>query len=268
MHIVICIKQTPATSNIQIDPKTGTLKREGMAAAINPFDEYAIEEGVRIKERVPNTTVSVLTMGPPQAEESLRDAIARGCDQAFHLCDRAFAGADTYATSYALEMGIRKIEKVTGKKVELVICGKQTNDGDTGHVGPGIGAWLEMPNVAYVKKVDEIKEGFVRVSRMMEDGTDIIEMPLPAVIAVVKEINEPRVPSLKGKMAAKKATVTRWNAADIEADKTKIGLGGSPTIVASSFNPPPRTGGIKIGGATPEEKAKNLVAKLLEMKLL
>jgi electron transfer flavoprotein beta subunit len=125
--------------------------------------------------------------------------------------------------------------------VDLVICGKQTNDGDTGHVGPGIAAWLEFPNVAYVKRVDEIKEGYIRVSRMMEDGTDTLEMPLPAVIAVVKEINEPRVPSLKGKMAAKKAVIPRWTAADIEADKTKVGLSGSPTIVASSFNPPPRT---------------------------
>lgn len=268
MHIVVCIKQTPATSNIQIDPKTGTLKREGMAAAINPFDEYAIEEAVRIKEKLPGTTVSVLTMGPPQAEEALRDAIARGCDGAFHLCDRAFAGADTYATSYALQCGIRKIAKETGKAVDLVICGKQTNDGDTGHVGPGIAAWLEFPNVAYVKKVDEIKEGYIRVHRMMEDGTDVLEMPLPAVIAVVKEINEPRVPSLKGKMAAKKAVVPRWTAADIEADKTKIGLSGSPTIVASSFNPPPRTGGVRIDGKTPEEKAKNLVTKLVELKLI
>ena len=268
MQIVVCIKQTPATSNVQIDPKTGTLKREGMAAAINPFDEYAIEEGVRIKERVPGTTVSVLTMGPPQAEEALRDAIARGCDQAYHLCDRAFAGADTYATSYALEMGIRKIEKTSGKKVDLVICGKQTNDGDTGHVGPGIGAWLDMPNVAYVRKVEDVNEKMIRVWRMMEDGTDVLEMPLPAVIAVVKEINEPRVASLKGKMAAKKAVVARWTAQDIEADKTKIGLGGSPTIVAKSYNPPPRTGGVRIEGKSPEEKAKNLVAKLLEMKLI
>jgi electron transfer flavoprotein beta subunit len=237
-----------------------------MAAAINPFDEYGIEEAVRIKEKIPNTVVSVLTMGPPQAEDALRDAIARGCDQAFHLCDRAFAGADTWATSYALQMGIRRIAKE--KPVDLVICGKQTNDGDTGHVGPGIAAWLEFPNVAYVKRVDEIKEGYIRVSRMMEDGTDTLEMPLPAVIAVVKEINEPRVPSLKGKMAAKKAVIPRWTAADIEADKTKVGLSGSPTIVASSFNPPPRTGGAKIDGKTPEEKAKNLVDKLVELKLI
>lgn len=268
MHIVVCIKQTPATSNIQIDPKTGTLKREGMAAAINPFDEYAIEEGVRIKERIPGTVVSVVTMGPPQAEDSLRDAIARGADQAFHLCDRAFAGADTYATSYALEMGIRKIAKETGKPVDLVICGKQTNDGDTGHVGPGIAAWLEWPNIAYVKKVEEVNDKMIRVHRMMEDGTDVLEMPLPAVIAVVKEINEPRVASLKGKMSAKKAVIPRWTAADIEADKAKIGLSGSPTIVASSFNPPPRQGGARVDGGSSEEKAHNLVNKLVEMKLL
>ena len=132
----------------------------------------------------------------------------------------------------------------------------------------GIAAWLEFPNVAYVKKVDEIKEGYIRVSRMMEDGTDTLEMPLPAVIAVVKEINEPRVASLKGKMAAKKAIIPKWTAADIEADKTKVGLSGSPTIVASSFNPPPRTGGVRVEGKTPEEKAKNLVNKLVELKLL
>ena len=268
MHIVVCIKQTPATSNIQIDPKTGTLKREGMAAAVNPFDEFAVEEAVRIKERLPGTTVSVVTMGPPQAEEALRDCIARGSDSGYHLCDRAFAGADTYATSYALQMGIRKIAEDAGKKVDLIICGKQTNDGDTGHVGPGIAAWLEMPNVAYVKKVEEAAEDHVRVWRMMEDGTDVIDMPLPALIAVVKEINEPRVPSLKGKMAAKKATIARWTADDIGADKTKIGLSGSPTIVASSFNPPPRQGGVRVDGATPQEKARNLVAKLREMKLI
>jgi electron transfer flavoprotein beta subunit len=279
MHIVVCIKQTPATANVQIDPKTGTLKREGMAAAINPFDEYAIEEAVRIKERIgADTHVSVLTMGPPQAEEALRDAISRGCDDAYHVCGREFAGADTYATSYALAMGVRKIIEVRGP-VDLVICGKQTNDGDTGHVGPGIGAWLDWPNVAYVKKVEEVqppapraasdgKPGLIRVHRMMEDGTDVLEMDLPAVISVVKEINEPRVPSLKGKMTARKAVIPKWNADDLHCDKTKIGLSGSPTIVAKSYNPPPRKGGEKIEGATSEEKAKKLVAKLREMKLI
>jgi electron transfer flavoprotein beta subunit len=267
MHIVVCIKQTPATANIQIDQKTGTLKREGMAAAINPFDEYAIEEAVRIKEKLPGSTVSVVTMGPPQAEEALRDAIARGCDDAYHVTDRAFAGADTWATSYTLQMAIRKIAKEK-KPFDLIICGKQTNDGDTGHVGPGIAAWLEIPNCAYVGKVEEVKEGSITVRRMMEDGYDVLELPTPCVIAVVKEINEPRLPSLKGKLASKKAVIPKWDAAAINADKANIGLAGSPTIVAKSYNPPPRKGGERIEGATPEEKAKKLIARLKELKVI
>jgi electron transfer flavoprotein beta subunit len=267
LHIVVCIKQTPATANVQIDPTTGTLKREGVANAINPFDEYAIEEAVRIKERVPGSQVSVLTMGPPQAEEALREAIARGCDQAFHVTSRAFAGADTWATSYTLQKAIQKIAKEKGP-VALVVCGKQTNDGDTGHVGPGIAAWLDWPDTAYVKKVEEVDDQRIRVHRMMEDGTDVLEMTLPAVIAVVKEINTPRVASLKGKMAAKKAVIPKWTEVDIEAEKSKIGLSGSPTIVAKSFSPPPRKGGVRIEGATVQEKAKKLVDKLQEMKLI
>ncbi|MFN0116945.1 MAG: electron transfer flavoprotein subunit beta/FixA family protein [Elusimicrobiota bacterium] len=274
MHILTCIKQTPATDNVQIDPETGTLKREGMAAAINPFDEYGIEEAVRIKERVGgDATVSVLTMGPPQAEQALRDAISRGCDQAFHLCGREFAGADTWATSYTLFKGIEKVMK-DFKPIDLIICGKQTNDGDTGHIGPGLAAWLDWPNVAYVRKVEDIKSigtgkgGTIVVHRLMEDGIDVIEMDLPAVIAVIKEINEPRVPSLKGKMNAKKAEIPKWDGATIGANLACVGLKGSPTIVAKSFRPPMKTGGVVITGATPAEKAKNLVQKLKESHII
>lgn len=274
MHIVVCIKQTPATDNVQIDPETGTLKREGMAAAINPFDEYAIEEAVRIKERVGgDSIVSCITMGPPQAENALRDAIGRGADAGYHVCGREFAGADTWATSYSLFKGIEKINKDVAP-VDLVICGKQTNDGDTGHIGPGLGAWLDFPNVAYVKKVEDVKSngtgkgGTIVVQRMMEDGVDVLEMDLPAVIAVVKEINEPRVASLKGKMNAKKAEIPKWDGAMIGADLAHVGLKGSPTIVAKSFRPPMKTGGTAIDGNSPEEKAKNLVNKLKEAHLL
>jgi electron transfer flavoprotein beta subunit len=274
MHIVTCVKQTPATDNVQIDPETGTLKREGMAAAINPFDEYGIEESVRIKERVGgDSKVSCITMGPPQAENALRDAIAKGADAGFHICGREFAGADTWATSYSLFKGIQKIDKEV-TPVDLVICGKQTNDGDTGHIGPGLAAWLGWPNVAYVRKVEDIKSigtgkgGTIVVHRMMEDGVDVIEMDLPAVIAVVKEINEPRVPSLKGKMNAKKAEIPKWDAAAIGAKMECVGLKGSPTIVAKSFRPPMKTGGTRIEGTTPEAKAKALVEKLKEMKVL
>jgi electron transfer flavoprotein alpha/beta subunit len=274
MHIVVCIKQTPATDNVQIDPETGTLKREGMAAAINPFDEYGIEEAVRIKERIGgDTVVSAITMGPPQAENALRDAIARGVDKGFHICGREFAGADTWATSYTLFKGIQKIDKEV-LPVDLVVCGKQTNDGDTGHIGPGLGAWLDFPNVAYVKKVEDVKSngtgkgGTIVVHRMMEDGVDVLEMDLPAVIAVVKEINEPRVPSLKGKMNAKKAEIPKWDAVALGANIACVGLKGSPTIVAKSFKPAMKTGGVVIEGNSPEEKAKNLVNKLREAKVI
>jgi electron transfer flavoprotein beta subunit len=267
MHIIVCIKQTPATANIQIDPATGTLKREGMAAAINPFDEYGIEEAVRIKEKLPGSTISVVTMGPPQAENALRDAISRGCDDAYLVTDRAFAGADTWATSYTLQMAIQKIAKEK-KPFDLIICGKQTNDGDTGHVGPGIAAWLNIPNAAYVGHVEEVKEGSITVRRMMEDGYDVLELPTPALISVIKEINEPRLPSLKGKLASKKAVIPKWDAAAINADKSKIGLSGSPTIVAKSFNPPPRKGGERVAGTTPDELAKNLVKRMKELKVI
>jgi len=213
------------------------------------------------------STVSVVTMGPPQAEDALRDAIARGCDDAYHVTDRSFAGADTWATSYTLQMAIRKIAEVK-KPFDLIICGKQTNDGDTGHVGPGIAAWLDVPNAAYIGKVEEVKEGYLRVRRMMEDGYDVLELPTPCLMSVLKEINTPRLASLKGKLNAKKAVMTKWNADDLKADRSKIGLGGSPTIVAKSFNPPPRKGGEKVEGASAEEKAKKLVARLRELKLI
>jgi len=274
MHIVTCIKQTPATDNVQIDPETGTLKREGMEAAINPFDEFGIEEAVRIKEKIGgDSKVSVITMGPPQAENALRDAISRGADAAYHICGREFAGADTWATSHALYKGIAKISKEF-TPVDLIICGKQTNDGDTGHIGPGLAAWLDWPNVAYVKKVEDIKSlgngkgGTIVVHRMMEDGVDILEMELPAVISVVKEINTPRVPSLRGKMAAKKAAIPKWDAVALGADLAHVGLKGSPTIVAKSFRPTMPTGGETIQGATAEEKARNLVAKLRQLNLI
>jgi electron transfer flavoprotein beta subunit len=267
MHIIVCIKQTPSTSNVQIDSKTGTLKREGMPAAINPFDEFGIEEAVRIKEKLPGSTVSVVTMGPPQAEEALRDAIARGCDDAYLVTGPEFRGADTWATSYTLQMAIKKIAEVK-RPFDLIICGKQTNDGDTGHVGPGVAAWLDIPNAAYIGRVEEVKEGSITVRRMMEDGYDVLQMPTPCLISVLKEINEPRVPSLKGKLAAKKAVITKWDASAINAEKAKICLSGSPTIVLKSFTPPPRTGGERVAGATAPEKAKNLVARLKELKVI
>lgn len=266
MHIIACVKQTPSTENIKVDPVTGFLIREGVPCGINPFDEYAVEEAVRTKEKIPGSSVSVLTMGPPQAEEVLRESIARGCDKAYHLCGKAFAGSDTWATSYILSQAIRKISKDT--PVDLVICGRQTNDSDTGHVGPGIAAWLEWPNVAYVRKVERVDNASIRVERLMEDGYDVIEMPLPAVISVVKEINNPRIASLKGRIASKKAVIARLSPEDIEADPGKIGGDNSPTSVIKCFTPSLRAGGMRVEGASAREKAARLVEILKEKKLI
>lgn len=261
MHIIVCIKQVPNTTNVQIDPATGTLKREGVESIINPFDEFAIEEAVRLKERTGAKT-TVITMGPPQAEAALRDAIARGIDQAVLVSDRAFAGADTWATSYTLASAIKSLGAF-----DIILCGKQATDGDTAQVGPGIAEMLDIPHVAYVKKIEDIKPESIKIERMMEDGYDLIEMPVPCLMTVVKEINTPRLPSLKGMMNAKKAVITKLTAQQINAEPANIGLTGSPTQVMKIFSPPARPGGQVLDGS-PETAAATLVAKLKEAQLI
>ena len=261
MNFIVCIKQVPGTTEVKINPKTNTLIREGVESIVNPFDTYAIEEGLRLKERM-GGKVTVISMGPSQAESALREALSMGCDEAVLLTDPAFAGSDTLATSYTLACGIRKIGEF-----DLVICGKQAIDGDTAQVGPGIAEKLEIPAVTYVKKIEEINEALVRVERMMEEGYEVIEMGLPALITVVKEINEPRLPSLKGMMRARKAKIQIWNASDIACEKNRIGQPGSPTIVNRIFTPPPRKGGELLLG-DPEEQARKLVEKLRQAKVI
>ncbi len=246
MEIIVCIKQVPETTEVKINPETNTLIREGVKSIINPFDMYAIEEGVRLKEKFGGKTM-VITMGPPQAEVALREAMAMGVDEAILISDRAFAGSDTWATSYTLSCAIKKIGSF-----DLIICGKQASDGDTAQVGPGISAHLDIPQVTYVKKIEEVKNKTMRVERMMEEGFEIIETPLPALLTVVKEINEPRLPSLKGLMRAKQAKIMHWTAKDIAADSACIGLDSSPTRVVKIFTPPPRIGGQMLTGETQE----------------
>lgn len=261
MNIIVCIKQVPNTTDVQIDHETGRLKREGVESVINPFDEYAIEEGVRLKERVGGKVI-VVTMGPPQAEAALREAISRGADEAVLVSDRAFGGADTLATSYALASAIKSIGGYG-----VIFCGKQATDGDTAQVGPGVAEMLDIPHVAYVKKIEDINDKSMKVERMMEDGYDVIETPVPALLTVVKEINTPRIPSLKGKMAAKKAVIKILSAAAVNADEKKIGLNGSPTQVMKIFTPPQRPGGEKFTGDAPAVAAA-LVKKLSESGLI
>lgn len=246
MNIIICIKQVPETTEVRINPETNTLIREGVKSIINPFDMYAIEEGIRLKEKF-GGKVTVLTMGPPQAEQALREAISLGADDAVLVCDRAFAGSDTWATSYTLASAIRKIGAA-----DLIICGKQASDGDTAQVGPGISTHLDIPQVTYVKKIEEVKDAKMRLERMMEEGFEIIEMPLPGLITVVKEINEPRLPSLKGMMKSKSAKITVWSQKELDLDPQSIGLCGSPTQVVKIFTPPQRSGGQVLAGETSE----------------
>ncbi|MGE5587736.1 MAG: electron transfer flavoprotein subunit beta/FixA family protein [Clostridia bacterium] len=294
MNIAVLIKQVPETTEVKINRETNTLMREGVASIINPFDMYAIEEALRIRERH-GGKITVITMGPPQAEEALRQALALGADEAVLLSDRTFAGADTLATSYTLA---KAIEKSGG--FDLIVCGKQASDGDTGQVGPEVAENLNIPHVTYVRKIEELSpgagpaagsggdtlggassendasgddgsrgaRGFIRVQRMTEEGYEVIESPLPALITVVKEINEPRMPSIKGMLRAKKAAITTWTAVDLGVDPGRVGLAGSPTRVIRVFTPEHRRGGEIIEGATVQEKVRNLVAKLKETHLV
>lgn len=254
MNIIVCIKQVPETTNVRINPETNTLIREGVKSIINPFDMYAIEEAVRLKEKFGGKATAI-TMGPPQADAALREAISMGIDEGILLSDRAFAGSDTWATSYTLAYGIKKIGDF-----DLILCGKQASDGDTAQVGPGISAHLNIPQVTFIKKIEEIKDSNARVERMMEEGYEIIQTPIPALFTVVKEINEPRIPSLKGLMRAKSAKITVWTQKDLGLDLQKIGLNGSPTRVVKIFTPEARTKGQMLEGDT-----EHIVDKLVNL---
>ena len=205
-------------------------------------------------------------MGPPAAENVLRDSIARGADKVYQLGDMAFAGSDTWATSYALSKGAEKINAL--EKIDIILCGKQTNDSDTGHIGPQISAWLQWPNAAFVRRVVQADEKGITVERLTEDGTDELYLPYPCVISVVKEISDPRVRSVKGRLAAKRAEVVKWTADDIGADKTKLGLKNCPTRVVKSFAPQRDSSAVVIEGANGKEKAAKLVDLLKENKYI
>jgi electron transfer flavoprotein beta subunit len=250
----------PATNDVKINKDTNTLVRDEAQSVINPFDTYAVEEGVRLKEAT-GGKVTVISMGIPKVADILKECIAVGADEGILLSDRAFAGADTLATSAALAAGINKIGQY-----DIIICGKQAIDGDTGQVGPGLAERLGIPHITCVRKIEEIKEGYVRAQRMTDFGYEVIECSLPAVITVVKEINEPRLPSIKGMMKAKKAVIPVWSADDVGADKDKIGLRGSPTKVIKTFTPEININTEIIDG-TPEEQAHKLVEKLLQLQI-
>jgi len=245
----------PDTKDVRLDPETNTLAREGVESIMNPFDRHALEEAVRLKEEH-GGEVTALSMGPPQAEDVLKEAISCGADHGVLVSDRAFAGADTWATSYTLGKAIDSLGKF-----DIILCGKQAIDGDTAQVGPGLACRLKIPFITCVQKVRVVKGDNIQVERMMDDGYDVVQLPLPSLITVVKDINEPRVPSLKGKMKAKKAEIKKLNSDDIGADESCIGLSGSPTRVVNVFTPEPR-GNRTVFSGTVAEQVDQLVEQL------
>lgn len=255
MKIIVCIKQVPDAKDVRLDPETNTLAREGVQSIMNPYDQHALEEAVRLREQL-GGEVTVLSMGPPQAEEVLRQAISCGADRGVLISDRAFAGADTWATSYTLAKAVNKIGEF-----DLILCGKQAIDGDTAQVGPGLAIQLEIPFITCIQKVREADEKQLVMERMMDDGYDVVSVNYPVLLTVVKDLNEPRVPSLKGKMKSKKAEIEMLTAADVGADASCIGLAGSPTQVVDVFPPPPR-GERAILTGNIDEQVEQLVGKL------
>jgi electron transfer flavoprotein beta subunit len=261
MNIVVCIKQVPDSDKVTIDRETNRLNRVGVPSVINPFDENAIELGLQLKEKY-GGKVTVITMGPPQAEEALKECISVGADEAILITDRKFAGADTWATSYTLSLAVKK----TGD-YNVVLFGKQAIDGDTAQVGPGVAHFLDIPVITYVKEAEKTDKGF-KVKRVTEEGYQLWEVDGKSAFTVVKEANTMRLPSLKGKMKAKSATITTWNAEDLGAEENKIGLKGSPTIVKKVFSPPIKTNREIIQNDDPKQSVKELLGKLKERKIL
>jgi len=261
MRIVVLIKQVPDTNEVRLDKTTGTLIREGVPSIINPEDKNALEEALKLKEAM-GAEVWVLSMGPPQAEDALREALAMGADQAVLLTDRAFAGADTWSTATTLGMALNKIAEF-----DLVLAGRQAIDGDTAQVGPQVAEFLKIPQITYVRELT-VEDGRVKAKRSLEDGFEDIAARLPALLTITKEANDPRYPHAAAIMTAyREREVAHWTAADIEADPEGIGLKGSPTQVKRSFTPPPKEPG-QVIQRPPAEAAKDLVAILQDKNII
>ncbi len=261
LNIVICIKQVPETTEVEFDKETGRLKREGVAAVINPFDEYAIETGLRLKEKH-GGRVKAISMGPPMAEQALRDAIAMGCDEGWLVSDRVFGGADTWATSLTLAKSIQ----LTGPH-DIVICGLKTTDGDTGQTGPEMAEHLGEPCISYVSQILDVKDGKVTLKRNLDDGVETLEAPLPLIITVSKDVGQPRLATLRGRLAAKKAVIKIITNKEMGMNPKELGLDGSYTRVTKIFTPEPHAGGEVIEG-TPDQLADAIYAKLREAKIV
>ena len=262
MKILVCVKQVPNTNEVKINPKTGTLIRDGVESILNPDDDNALEAALQMKDANEGTTVTVIAMGPPQAKEVLVECMAKGADDSVLLSSRAFGGADTWATSNTIAGAIKKIAGY-----DIIFAGRQAIDGDTAQVGPQIAEKLGIPQVTYVERILSCENGKVTVRRQLEDGYEVIEVPMPCLLTVVKELNTPRYMSVRGIYEAYERDITVWNENDIPVRADEIGINSSPTKVFRSFTPEPKGKGIMIEG-TPKEAAAKVIGELKKKHVL
>lgn len=256
MNIIVCIKQVPDTTEVKIDQKTGTLIREGIPSIINPDDKAGIEAAIQLKEKY-NAKVTVLTMGPPQAEVALKEAYAMGVDRIILLSDRAFAGSDTWATSLSLAYAIKKID------YDLIICGRQAIDGDTAQVGPQIAEHLNIPQVSYVTEIDKLDDG-LKVKKVFEDSYQILKVKTPCLLTVLREMNDARYMTVSRIFdVCNNKIVELWGIKEIELDPTKTGLKASPTQVKKIQTKGGKSAG-KIHNVDVQQSAKLIIDKLQE----
>lgn len=261
--IVVCIKQVPEVAAVKIDPKTKTLVREGVPSILNPFDEFAVEEALRIKEKHGGEVI-IVTMGPPQAREAIMKCLAMGADRAIHLTDIAFSGADTLATSYTLAKAIRQHIP----NFDIILCGKQAIDGDTAQVPPEISELLGIPRITGINKLEvDVKQRKVIAHKETDEGYNVIECKLPVLLTALKGLNEPRLPSFRNILTAKKKELRLVTAKELGSETDLFGLNGSPTQVVEVFSPEPRVGGIIIREEDPTEAAKKLVQFLVKERV-
>lgn len=254
MHIVVLVKQVPASSNVRMDPQTGTMVREGTEAVTNPLDEHALYEAARIKEEVPGCRITALTMGPPTAVKVLREAMARGADNGYLLSHRAFAGADTLATARTLAAAVLRLWPI-----DLIIAGERTTDGETGQTGPMTASLLAIPCVTYVRRLQLVEKGKLIAERMVEDGTETVEVSLPVLVTVVKDINVPVAPSLRQVIKSQKMNFPVWGLAELGLKEDETGLKGSPTRVVKIFSPKFARATTRLHWPEDEEQAVNAV---------
>ncbi len=260
MNIAVLIKQVPGTTQVEIDPVTGTLKRDGVAAKLNPYDLFALEEALKLKASV-GADITVITMGPPQAEAVIREAVYMGCDRGVVLSDRRFAGADVLATSHTLAEGLRE------GGFDLILCGKQTTDGDTAQVGPETAEILGIPHVANVLKIHDITEGSITLTADMGDTEQTLKLPMPALLTFEKDINTPRLPSIKRRYELGEAELVKIRSLDdfTERDPSLYGSSGSPTRVERIF--PPEVSSERVI-YTEGDLSEIFLGELREMKVL